>query len=188
MKRNILVKSLILGMIFIMSSFSLKAQTPKCSSAAAAVAEMWNSYGVWSPSVSAQVYASLVRDAVRKWNQRAGNSWASIGPRHMTLNNRQATGTILGQTNRTFITEPAHGNSVRITLKKTDGRAKTGVTICTQTKNGTRRTVHSYTFNNGNYTRTKTFVIPNARGKVISVNMRNYSVGNKFKYTIRAND
>lgn len=188
MKRNILVKSLIMGMIFIMSSFSLQAQTPKCSNAASAVAEMWNSYGVWSPSVSAQVYASLVRDAVRKWNQRAGNSWASIGPRHLTLNNRQATGTIMGQTNRTFITEPAHGNSVRITLRKTDGRAKTGVTICTQTKNGSRRTVHSYTFNNGNRPQSKTFIIPNARGKVISVNMRNYSVGNKFKYTIKAND
>ncbi|MEM8887616.1 MAG: hypothetical protein AAGD28_06485 [Bacteroidota bacterium] len=188
MKRNILVKTLILGMVFFMSSFSLQAQTPKCSSSAAAVAQMWNSYGTWNPSISTQAYAALVRDAVSSWNNYARNRWATIGPRHLALNNRQATGTILGQTNRTFVTVPARGNSVTITLRKTDGRAKTGVTICTQTKNGTRRTVHSYTFNNGNYTKTKTFTINNAKGKVISINMRNYSVGNKFKYTVKASN
>ncbi|MEM6805074.1 MAG: hypothetical protein AAF696_27000 [Bacteroidota bacterium] len=187
MKRNMLIQSLAFILMITFSFTTAKAQTPKCSAAAAAVAEMWNAYGAWTPSVTSQAYAALVRDAIRKWNQKAGNSWASIGPRNLKLNGTTASGTILGQTNRTFVTVPSRNNTVRITLRKIDGRAKTGVTICTQSKNGTRRTIHSYTFNNGNYTRTKTFTIPNAKGKVISINMRNYSVGNKFKYTVKAN-
>lgn len=188
MKRNILIQSLALSLIMFFSFSSAQAQTPKCSSAASAVAAMWNAYGVWTPSVTAQAYGTLATDAIRKWNRKAGNSWGTIGPRHLSLKNKTATGTILGQTNRTFITVPSRGNTVRITLRKTDGRAKTGVTICTQTKNGSRKTVKSYTFNNSRQPMSKTFVVPNAKGKVISVNMRNYSVGNKFKYTIKASN
>lgn len=186
MKRNILIQVLAFSLMMAFSFSTAQAQTPQCSSAASAVAGMWNSYGVWSPSVTVQAYGTLATDAIRKWNRLAGNSWGSIGPRHLSLKNKSATGTILGQTNRTFVTVPSHGNTVKIILRKTDGRAKTGVTICTQTKSGTRRTVKSYTFNNSKAAMTKTFIIPNAKGKVISVNMRNYSVGNKFKYTIRA--
>jgi len=186
MKRNILIHVLALGLMFSLSFSTAQAQTPQCSSAASAVAAMWNSYGVWSPDVTVQAYGVLATDAIRKWNQQAGSSWASIGPRNLSLKNRSSNGTILGQTNRTFVTVPSRANTIKITIRKTDGRAKTGVTICTQSKNGTRRTVKSYTFNNSKQAASKVFTIPNAKGKVISVNMRNYSVGNKFKYTIKA--
>lgn len=182
--------SLSLVLCFFLFSTNVSAQTPNCSSSAGVVSKMWqawNDLGVGEASLLPNAtYVSRAAQAIRNWNSLVGNSWATIGPRDLLINNRSESGTIWGQTNRTFITPPSRNNSVTITLRKTDGKAKTGVTICTTDSRNNRRTVHSYTFNSGNYTRTKTFVIPNARNKVISVNMRNYSVGNKFKYTISA--
>ncbi|MEO0474163.1 MAG: hypothetical protein AAF206_31430 [Bacteroidota bacterium] len=163
---------------------SLNAQTPGCSSAANTVSTMWQKYGEWSPSIGFSAWASKADRAIRLWNQAARNSWATIGPRSLNLPRDTESGTILGQTNRTFVTPPSFHNTIEITINKTDGRAKTGITICTKSRNGSRRTVHSYTFNNGNRPMRKVFTINNAKGKVISVSMRNYSVGNKFKYTI----
>ena len=182
--------SVSLMICFLVSNTTVSAQTPNCSSSAVVVSKMWKAWkdlGIGDAHLLPNAtYAAHTARAISSWNRLIGNSWATIGPRSLRINNRSASGTIWGQTNRTFITPPSKNNSVTITLRKTDGRAKTGVTICTTDKRNNKRTVHSYTFNNGNYTKTKTFVIPNARNKVISVNMRNYSVGNKFKYTISA--
>ncbi len=182
--------SLSLVICFFLFNTSVSAQTPSCNSSAAVVSKMWkawNDLGVGNASLLPNAtYVARAAQAVNGWNSLVGNSWATIGPRDLRFNNRSESGIIMGQTNRTFITPPARNNTVTITLRKTDGKAKTGVTICTTDINNNRRTVHSYTFNNGNYTRTKTFTIHNARNKVISINMRNYSVGNKFRYTISA--
>lgn len=175
--------------LFVLNT-NISAQTPSCNSSAGVVSKMWKAWkdlGFGDASgLNNALYLNHTDRAITKWNQLIGNSWATIGPRSLKINGRSERGTIMGQTNRTFITPPAKNNTVTITLRKTDGKAKTGVTICTTDKRNGKRTVHSYTFNNGNYTRTKTFTISNARNKVISINMRNYSVGNKFKYTISA--
>ncbi|MEZ4884889.1 MAG: hypothetical protein R3E32_09205 [Chitinophagales bacterium] len=176
---------------FLLCNATVSAQTPSCSSSAGVVSKMWKAWkdlGVGDASgLNTVTYLNQADRAISSWNGLVGNSWATIGPRDLKINNRSENGTIMGQTNRTFITPPARNNTVTITLRKTDGKAKTGVTICTTDKNNNTRTIHSYTFNNGNYTKTKAFTISNARDKVISINMRNYSVGNKFEYTISAN-
>ncbi len=175
---------------FFVSNTSVSAQTPNCSSSAVVVSKMWKAWkdlGIGDAHLLPNAtYMGHADRAIRSWNRLIGNSWATIGPRSLKTNNRTESGTIWGRTNRTFIIPPARSNNVTITLRKTDGKAKTGVTICTTDKYNNKRTVHSYTFNSGNYTQTKTFVIPNAKNKVISINTRNYSVGNKFKYTISA--
>lgn len=188
--KNFVKCSLSLVICFFLCNVTVSAQTPSCSSSAVVVSKMWKAWNNLKAGHASLLpnatYMSRSAQAVRGWNSIVGNGWATIGPRDLLINHRSENGIIRGQTNRTFITPPSRNNTVTITLRKTDGKAKTGVTICTTDRNGNRRTVHSYTFNNGNYTRTKTFVISNARNKVISINMRNYSVGNKFNYSISA--
>ncbi len=180
------IKIFLLFAVLFASVLTTKAQTPSCSSATAAVTTMWNKYGQWNPDIATGAYMSKVEQAVRAWNQVAQNSWATLGPRSLKRS-QTARGTILGQTNRTFVMPPSLRRNVTITIKKTNGRAKTGVTICTTGKGGRKNIVAQYTFPNGRQPMTKTFNISTAKGKVISINMRNYSVGNKFKYQVSAN-
>ena len=95
-------------------------------------------------------------------------------------------GTIMGQTQRTFVTPPSFNNEVEVTINKHDGKAETSVVICTHTADGHMQNVTSYTFPNENTARTKKFTVSNAKGKIIIVAMRNKSVGNKFEYRIKA--
>lgn len=180
------IKIFLLLAVLFASVSATKAQTPSCSSATAAVTTMWDKFGQWNPEMTTAFYMNKADQAVRAWNQVAQNSWATLGPR--SLKRKQtARGTILGQTNRTFVMPPSLRKNLSITIKKTNGRAKTGVTICTTGKGGRKTIVAQYTFPNGRQAMTKKFNISSAKGKVISINMRNYSVGNKFKYQVSAN-
>jgi hypothetical protein len=172
-------------------SKNLLAQTPGCTSAAQVVSKMWNAWNQVSvllpSSVPENEIMAKLGSAVARFNTDvAQGNWATIGPRSLVLNN-QEIGNILGNTTRTFVMAPSKNDVVRIVLKKNDGRAKTGVTICTQSKTGGRQTVASYTFNNDNDPETKTFRITDAQNKVISIAIKNYSVGNRFQYQIKAN-
>lgn len=120
------------------------------------------------------------------WNWIASNGTGTIGPRRLDIGESTETGTILGQTKSTFVTNPSFNNQVVITINKTDGRAETGVSICTHTQNGVTNTVTTYVFPNNNNGLSKTFTINNAKGKIISVAMKNNSVANRFQYNIKA--
>ncbi len=179
------IKIVLFSAALFVSVTTMKAQTPSCSSATAAVTTMWEKFGEWNADITTAFYQTKVNQAVRAWNQAAHNNWATLGPRSLKLNQMEK-GTILGQTNRTFVMPPSYRRNLSITIKKTDGRAKMGVTICTTGRSGRKNIVAQYTFPNGRHKLSKTFNISGARGKVISINMRNYSVGNKFKYKISA--
>ncbi len=187
----------------IFSSFiglNTSAQTPGCTSGAEAVAGMWNSFhsALAAPGlktlepvlpseleVSPNEYRELIALSIITWNDYEKSDWATIGPRSLTLDNPE-TGTIWGQTSRTFILAPSATDSVRITIRKVNGRARTGVSVCTQTVDGSRQSVAEHNFPNTNNPLLQTFLIENATDKVISIAMRNYSVANKFEYIIEA--
>src|SRR5690606_23783244 len=119
---------------------------------------------------------SEVTQLRQHWNWIAGNSSATIGPRRLEIDGGNETGQILGQTKSTFVTPPSFNNQVVITINKFEGRAETGVTICTHGQNGVTETVTSYVFPNDNNGKVKSFTINNAKGKIISVAMKNNSV------------
>ena len=77
---------------------------------------------------------------------------------------------------------------VKVIVTKTGGKAKTEVTISTvsDTSVGLPLTTvkKRYTFENGNYTRTKTFTLYKVKGKQIQVRLDNKSFSNKFEYTV----
>jgi hypothetical protein len=167
------------------------AQAPGCNSAAEIVSKMWQSWDKVSDKLPGDVpggqFLSFAAKSITNWNQEvAGNSWATIGPRSLNFGEK-ANGNVLGQTTRVFILPPSNKETVTITIKKIDGKAKTGISVCSEGKKGNTRTDDNYTFNNSDKKETKIFTINNAKNRVLSVTIKNYSVGNKFQYTIEAN-
>jgi hypothetical protein len=80
---------------------------------------------------------------------------------------------------------------VEVTVTKTGGKAKSEVTISTVSTSaaGTLTTVKKrYTFENGNYTRTKKFKVWKVEGLKINVRIDNKSFSNKFEYTVRVDE
>lgn len=73
----------------------------------------------------------------------------------------------------------ATGNSVTVKVQKTGGRAQTIVNIYV---NNQRKKYIS--FNNGNYTKTKSVVVPTSPNQNVRVEIVNQSVGNKFEYRL----
>lgn len=166
------------------------AQTPNCHSSAKFVSKMWDSFKGKIPSNYNQ-YLQKADAAIQDFNAGvANNGWGTIGPRAMKIpTGGVMRGTVIGGTNRMFISPPAFHNNVKITLRKLGGKAKTGVSICIRDKKGALVRVQDYHFPKGRYKRNIDLIVPNAKGKVVSVNIRNYAatvVGWKFKYDIKA--
>ena len=131
-------------------------------------------------------YAKQAKLIADNWNTIAGNSSAKVGPRKIFLDNSKVTGIVMGQTQRTFVSPPSPHNKLTITVDKTGGRAKTDVFICVHsTKNGSQQR-KEYRFQNSRSSKKKTFTINNVKGKSVSVIIKNKSVGNTFKYNVRA--
>ena len=119
-------------------------------------------------------------------------SWATVGARDLPVLNTviRQHGTLVkagvGGV-RTFTTAPVFWDTVEITIDKTDGKAETEIIICTwDMESGAKNNVEEYTFANGNNTASRRFVIRDTWGKSISIKLRNKSVANTFKYTIKS--
>ena len=168
-------------------SFSTKAQdVPNCNQGQKLAENTWEKWGPWEPRITVIPFKSEVTKIKQFWNWISSNGVGTIGPRRLDIGEGAESGNIIGQTKRTFVTNPSFENVVKITINKTDGRAETGVSICTHTQDGITNTVTTYVFPNGNDTQSKIFTINNAKGKIISVAMKNNSVANQFNYTIKA--
>lgn len=80
---------------------------------------------------------------------------------------------------------------VEVTVTKTGGKAETEVTISTVSTSaaGKLTTVKKrYTFENGDYTRTKKFKVFQVKDLQINVRIDNKSFSNKFEYTVRVDE
>ncbi len=165
----------------------LQAQnTPNCSQGEKLAENTWEKWGPWKPNISLVPFKNGITQIKQHWNWIASNGTGTIGPRRLDIGEGNEQGNILGQTKSTFVTSPSFNDNVEITINKYDGRAETGVTICTHSQSGVTATVSSYVFPNGNNGQTKKFTIANAKGKIISIAMKNNSAGNQFKYRIKA--
>mgnify|MGYP007037762433 CR=1 FL=1 len=164
----------------------MSQDVPNCNQGKKLAENTWDKWGPWKPNISLIPFQTEISQIKQYWNWISSNGVATIGPRRLDIGESTESGTILGQTKSTFVTNPSFNNQVVITLNKTDGRAETGVSICTHTSAGVTNTVTTYVFPNNINGQSKTFTINNAKVKIISVAMRNNSVGNKFEYTIRA--
>ncbi|MDC8005522.1 hypothetical protein POV27_15800 [Aureisphaera galaxeae] len=180
MRKSILV---ILVALF---AFGFQAEAQNCNQGEKLAQDTWAEWGPWKPSISLIPWKNKVQRIKNVWNAIASNGSATIGPRFLELDGGNETGTILGKTKRTFVTPPSFDNRVEVTINKYDGKAKTGVVICTMGRNGVLQQKATYEFPNDRNGKVKKFTLNNVKGKIIIIAMRNKSVGNKFKYRINA--
>ncbi|MBK7428430.1 MAG: hypothetical protein IPI60_16145 [Saprospiraceae bacterium] len=176
-------------MIICCCSFShCSSFSPECKlfSGEKVAQNTWEKWGPWKPNISLVPFQNEARTLRQYWNWISSNGVGTVGPRRLEVGEGNQEGTILGQTQRTFVTPPSFNNQVEITINKYDGKAETSVVICTHEANGNMQNETSYTFPNENTARTKKFTVNNAKGKIIIVAMRNKSVGNKFEYRVKA--
>lgn len=183
------MKKIIFAAVFIflgIANTAIAQSTPNCNQGENLAQKTWEKWGPWKPDILPIPFRHEVITLRNHWNWIVNNSGATVGPRRLEIDGGNETGNILGQTKSTFVTPPSFENKVVITINKYDGRAETGVTICTHGRDGVTTTVTSYVFPNDNNGKVKTFTVNNAKGKIISVAMKNNSVGNKFSYRINA--
>jgi hypothetical protein len=75
-------------------------------------------------------------------------------------------------------------NQATVRIDKTDGKARTTVTVYILENNGSETYKDSYEFVNGKYTRSRTLTINGVQDKKLVVYLRNHSVSNQFKYRL----
>ncbi len=178
------MKKLILLTGIILFTFSFQGISQNCNQGEKLAKKTWQKWGPWKPNISLIPFKNKVTKIKNVWNWIASNGGANIGPRLLELDGGNEQGSITGQTKRTFVTPPSFDNKVEITINKYDGKAKTGVVICVQGRDGVTRQRASYEFPNNKNGKVKKFVLNNVKGKIIIIAMKNKSVGNKFKYRI----
>lgn len=167
-------------------SFCFETNAQSCEQGKKLAQNTWEKWGQWKPNIQLVPFKNDVKKLKQSWNWIASNGGANIGPRLLEVDGGNESGTIMGQTQRTFVTHPSFNNKMEITINKYDGRAKTGVVICAVGQDGVMAQLHEYTFPNENNGKTKTFTLNNVKGKIVIVAMRNQSVGNRFMYRINA--
>lgn len=196
--------------IAILFSVTSQSHAQNCNSAASVAADIWgkvHNVAIQGGCVAAQAAgyinyaacyntASKINDLTNKlvqfWNAKVNNSWATIGPRRLTLNQNH-TGTLVSTGGRKFVSFPVlNKNSVTITINETGGKGKTSVTVCKINANNQKTNIGTKWFNDTKKKKKKsnekhTFTVNGAKNRIITVHMDGKSVGNTFKYKLRAN-
>ena len=90
-------------------------------------------------------------------------------------------GTVLAVAPGTYTVKPLC-NDLKITLKKTGGKAETQVNVYV---NGRYRRTNMMKFSAGNYQRTLSTTVKNVRGQKVKIDIVNQSVLNDFRYNIK---
>jgi hypothetical protein len=187
MKFNVMRMGVFVFLMFAMAGLTVAQNNASCNQGQKIAENIWERFGPWKPNITLNSWKSSVNKVRTGWNWIASNGVVNVGPRLLEVNEGHESGTIMGQTQRTFVTPPNFEDNVTVTIVKTHGKAQADVTICLQSQNGQMTNVVQYTFPNSKRALSKIFQVPNARGKVLVVAMRNNSVGNRFVYDILAN-
>jgi len=168
-----------------------------CTTAANTGAKVWkvagpvvkNSLSSSGPAgaTAAQV-AGFVEKGIKLWNNIAGDdTWAKIGPRRLDFDKSFEEGTLVGSTERLFLSSIPATNPVTVDIHKLDFDGEVKVVVCKIPEKG--KAVHVKTFTIDKDTpngKVKSIDIDDAKGNVIAVAFHGKSVAKKLKYKVRA--
>jgi hypothetical protein len=173
-----------------------------CRSMAALTADIWSEWGkvidlvgdittmaLTNGTVKLSTYTKAFDKAVQGWNALVGKeTWKTIGPRDLKLGTSY-TGTLRAAGERCFITPaPLYDDGVTLSIKKTDGKSKTIVTVCKVNERNQYTSLDENEFDKGNdnvgEVYKKTF--RDLAGCVLIVHLNSTNVVNSFSYTIKA--
>lgn len=129
----------------------------------------------------------LIDKGVQIWNKLAKDkSWAKIGPRRIDFDEWNE-GTLIGPTERMFVSGIPAVNPVRIDFHKLGKDGKVKVVICQVPEHGPAKVVKSFTVEAGaNKGLVKSVTLNKAKGNIITVVLHGKSVGKSLKYKVRA--
>lgn len=129
----------------------------------------------------------MIDEGIKIWNKLSGNkSWAKIGPRRLDFGEWN-TGTLIGPTERMFLSGIPAVNPVKVDFHKLDHEGKVKVVICKKPQKGKAKAVKTFTVEAGAKNgKVKSVIIDDAKGHVISVVLHGKSVAKKLKYKVRA--
>ncbi|MGH1342893.1 MAG: hypothetical protein ACRBN8_15125 [Nannocystales bacterium] len=129
----------------------------------------------------------LIDEGVKIWNKLSGDkSWKTIGPRRIDFE-KWNKGTLLGPTERMFISGIPAVNPVEIDFHKLDHGGKVKVVVCKVPNKGKAVAVKSFEVApDARKGKIKTVRIDDAKGHIITVVLHGKSVTNKLKYKVRA--
>jgi hypothetical protein len=121
------------------------------------------------------------------WNSMAGNSWAAIGPRELTLG-EELKGTVINPGERRFLSALPiiDYDTVKLTLTKKGGQAETDVRIYRLDAQGNCAELATVTVPKGDGSFAQTFTLSAVRGSVLTVRLTPKGLGRKLEYTLLA--
>lgn len=181
------------------------ARAASCDSATKVVSDIWSQYdvvvkaagcavvivasnGSVQPNVcldAADKAAKVAEDMVAYWNRMANNSWATIGPRELEMG-KTLKGKLVSTGGRVFVsTQPLDEDRVDLKIEKTDGKAKTSVTVCKDYR-GSKTKLWDFTIENGKQLGTWNRTLTGMKGRVLTVHLDAKSVANTMSYELRA--
>jgi hypothetical protein len=159
------------------------AQAGDCGSVTSVTADLWEEFHDLAANLP---YASKVAAMISFWNKAVGDGRWKIGPRRLVYSTSHS-GTVIGPTDRVFVAEtPSDKDSVEIKLSKTDGKAKTSVTVCKVDSAGNQVKLWDFTSDIGNDTKTYTKTLSGMKDRILTVHLHGHSLGNTFEYSLRA--
>ncbi len=133
----------------------------------------------------------LQNQLVLFWNSKVNNSWATIGPRRLDLNQNH-TGTLVSTGGRKFVSLPIlDKNSITVTIDETSGKGKASVVVCKVNQNNQYTKVATKWFNDSkqkkmNKSEKQTVTVNGAKNHIIVVHLDGKSVANTFGYKLKA--
>jgi hypothetical protein len=178
-----------------LSLTATSAAADSCTTVANTSSKVWNK----TPGVVKQAIAAtgpfgataikavkLIEEGVKIWNKLAkDDSWAKIGPRRLDFD-KWHDGTLIGPTERMFISGIPAVNPVQIDFHKLDHDGEVKVVVCKVPEKGKAEVLKSFTVEpKAKKGEIKSFRVDDAKGKIITVVLHGKSVAKKLEYKVR---
>ena len=129
----------------------------------------------------------LIDEGIKIWNKIVGDqTWAKVGPRRMDFD-RWNQGTLIGPTERMFVSSIPAVNPVTVDVNKLDNDGEVKVVVCKVPERGKAEAVSTFTIDKSTKKgQVRSIEIGNAKGHVISVVLHGKSLAKSLKYKVRA--
>jgi hypothetical protein len=173
---------------------SAHAESGSCNTVANVTSTVWDKTG---PTVKSALNTSgpfgataaktltLLEKGIKIWNKISGSTWAKVGPRRLDFE-KWEQGTLIGPTERMFISTLPALNPVTVDINKLDHEGKVKVVVCKVPEKGKAKLVKAVTIEAGAKNgRVASIDIPDAKGHLVTVVLHGKSVAKKLQYKVR---
>tara|TARA_R100000935_G_C2842059_1_gene171986 strand:+ start:30333 stop:30884 length:552 start_codon:yes stop_codon:yes gene_type:complete len=179
--KNHIMKTVSLLIVFFSLTFSLYAQ--ECSEDFKQIEGLWENLSLENALNDPESITSgfdSVKGSLTK--SLGGLSFKSNTPKLLSTKGKPKNGTIKKNKKKTYVTYMAPKETMEIVIQSAENLAGLEVVICSHTKTNMTENLDSYTLAAGDSS--KSFVLENVKGKVLSISLKNG--GEKAQFSIAA--